>query len=201
MFTHRTSGPHMAPDLNLLENLQDSQLSQSACFCWYTSNLKTMKTPFRAALLAVALPISLSPLFGQSSQATSSSNPEAVVGALDVLPELQVLRLRKNPSDQPRYSLVPLEVNRAFPGVARGAHADASLDYEQLTALLFAVTKDLREQNMHLGEQLEHMMGDKADLERKVHDLEARLLELTSKVDALATSPKGRDARHAAHNN
>ena len=111
------------------------------------------------------------------------------------MPEIRVVRFRENPSAQARYGLAAAELAGAFPEVVS---AGQGFDSEQLTAILFAVAKDLRDDNVQLGEQLQHMMSEKAELERKLHALEARLTEVSSKVDVLDAAARTRESRSSA---
>ena len=132
------------------------------------------------------------------SPATSpgaASAAEPVSGVADLLPELQVVRFRQNPSAPATYQLIDAEVARLFPEAVRPGANPRQLDYDQLTVLLFGVAKDLRESNLHLAEQVEHLLSEKADLERKLHELDMRLVQLTNTVNAQTEQQRGRESR------
>ena len=128
-----------------------------------------------------------------SAAAPPASTAQPLLGASDYLPEIQVLVDRRAVDGQV-YRLDERELERAFPGVMPDTSTGAEPDPAQVVALLFAITKDLREHQLYLGAQMEHLLGEKAELERKVHDLEARV------AAAPPAGPTVTPARPAARN-
>lgn len=122
-------------------------------------------------------------------------------GTLDLLEDLQIVRLRQNTGNAPeRYGVIAQEVAKHFPQAVTIQNGQASVDYAQLTAITLGVAKELKQQNQHLGAQFEHLMSEKADLERKVYELQAQFTELSAQVRAQQLGADKREQKAAARN-
>ncbi len=136
----------------------------------------------RRAFLACCFITSVSVL-AKAQNPSAATPPAPIVGAVDYLDELTAVVL--TPGGGRKTYAIPVEdLARLHPAVVKGEGAKATVDQPAMSALLLALVKDLREQNLHLNSQLAHVIDDKADLERKLHELTVRFDDLEAALRA-----------------
>ncbi len=145
------------------------------------------------ALLACSFML---PVLAKAQTRASTQDPlhfAPIEGALDKLEELRPV-IRRTGGGKYAYAIDVTGLSRLYPAAVTGEGATLQVDQAAISALLLAMAKDLQDQNHHLNIQLAHLMNDKADLERKMHELSSRIeaLELSTATAAGATPPSVR---------
>lgn len=116
-----------------------------------------------------------------------------LVGTTEVLDELRSVSYRR--ADGTRtYGIVAADVAKYFPTAVTTVAGAEVIDPSAMAAVLLSLVKDLKEANVHLNSQIEHVLYDKGELERRLHALEAEVAELKTAAPALAET-RGKKGR------
>ena len=86
---------------------------------------------------------------------------------LAMLNDLQALQ-SSTTDGQSVYRLDLSELKLHFPDAIRQSKGEQHIDQQAMNAILLAFIKELKLQNEHLAEQVEHLFTEKAELERQV---------------------------------
>ena len=163
----------------------------------------------RTLSLAVTTALSTSFLVFAKAQ-TASPLPMASATQIDaplrdvseVVDELRSVSYHRA-DGQRTFAVVAEDFAKYFPtAVSEGADGPA-IDPGAMAAILLALVKDAHAANEHLNSQLEHVISDKAQVERRLHSLEAEIAELQQGLDArlLSDNSRKRKGRGAAARN
>ena len=125
-----------------------------------------------------------------------------LVGVSEVVGELRTVSYHR--ADGARtFGVVAEDFAKYFPTAVTQDPDGATIESGAMVAILLALVKENREANAHLSSQIEHVMYDKADLERRLHGLEAEVAELRAAAEdrRLADSSRKRRRREATVKN
>ena len=137
----------------------------------------------------------------QSPQPLTPADPAAIdkplVGTTEVLDELRAVSYYR--ADGVRtYGIVAADVAKYFPAAVTAAPGGETIDAGAMAAVLLSLVKDLKDANAHLNSQLEHVIYDRAELERRLHALEAEVAELRAAAPAYAATDAKKSRRRGA---
>lgn len=156
--------------------------------------------PIRSLSLATAFAAALSAAAAQAPADHLATAPPAsidapLIGTTEVLEELRAVSYHR--ADGVRtYGIVAEDIAKYFPAAVSERDGAAVIDPSAMAAVLLSLVKDLKDANTHLNAQLEHVIYDRADTERRLHALEAQLAELRASTAPYATASAKESRRH-----
>ena len=144
--------------------------------------------------LSISAPVLAKAQTSTLGGAPASATLTPIEGVIDYADELRAVSY-VTADGRDGIGIVAEDLGKYFPGSVVESQASPQLDAGAVSAILLALCKDLVEQNAHLNSQVEHLMYDKGDLERKLHDLTARVGSLEGAEAGYADRTKDKTGR------
>ena len=104
-----------------------------------------------------------------------------LTGVSEVIGELRSVSYHR-PDGQRTFSVVAEDFAKYFPAAVTETDAGANIEPGAMAAILLTLVKETQEANVHLESQLEHVITDKAELERRLREMDAQLAELREEL-------------------
>ena len=104
-----------------------------------------------------------------------------LVGVSEVIDELRSVSYHR-PDGQRTFAVVAEDLVKYFPVAVAETDAGAAIEPGAMVAILLALVKETQETNAHLEDQIAHVITDKAELERRLLDVDAQLAELREEM-------------------
>lgn len=102
-------------------------------------------------------------------------------GVSEVIDELRSVSYHR--ADGRRsFAVVGEDFSKYFPSAVTEGPAGSAIEPGAMAAILLALVKEISESNAHLSSQIEHVISDRAELERRVHALEAELVDMRGEL-------------------